>query len=147
MKIAIGCDHGGYLLKKYLVEYLKDKGHRILDVGCFSSDSCDYPEYGRRVAELVSKKTADRGILICKTGIGLCIAANKIKNIRAAACYNVAQAESSRRHNETNVLSLGALFTGKEAARRIVCAWLKAKPEGGRHSRRVRQIMRMENKK
>lgn len=146
MKIAIGSDHGGYRLKQDLIQYLKGKGHSIIDAGCFSPESCDYPEYGRRVAELVGEKSADRGILICKSGIGLGIVANKIRNVRAASCYNISQAKSSRQHNEANVLSLGALYTGKKTARRIVSVWLKTRPAGGRHSRRVRQIARIERR-
>jgi ribose 5-phosphate isomerase B len=146
MRIAIGSDHGGYNLKQDIIRYLKASGHNVLDVGCFCPDSCDYPEYGRLVAELVSRKSADRGILICKSGIGLSIVANKIKGVRAASCYNVSQAKSSREHNEANVLSLGALYTDKNLAKRIVSVWLKAKPAGGRHARRVRQITQIEKK-
>lgn len=146
MKIAIGSDHGGYILKQDLIEYLKKKGHNILDVGCFCPDSCDYPEYGKRVAELVGRKAADRGILICKSGIGLSMVANKIKGVRAASCYNISQAKSSREHNEANVLSLGALYTNRQMAKRIVSVWLKTKPAGGRHSRRIKQISRIERR-
>ncbi|MFH1867935.1 MAG: ribose 5-phosphate isomerase B [Candidatus Omnitrophota bacterium] len=144
MKIAIGGDHGGYALKQEIIGYLKAKGHSIIDAGCFCSDSCDYPEYGKRVAELVGKRSSDRGILICKSGIGLSIVANKVKGVRAASCYNISQAKSSREHNEANVLSLGALYTNKQMSKKIVSAWLKAKPAGGRHSRRVKQISRIE---
>ena len=146
MKIAIGCDHGGYLLKRELIQYIKDKGHNMIDVGCPGADSCDYPKYGYRVAGLVSRKIADRGILICKSGIGHSIVANKVKGVRAALCNSVALARSSRQHNEANVLVLGALYTDTGTAKRIVSAWLKAQPLGGRHGRRVRQIARMETK-
>lgn len=144
MKIAIGCDHGGYQLKNSLIEYLKKKGHSILDVGCFQPKSCDYPEFGYKVAGLVSRKIADRGILICKTGIGHSIVANKVRGVRAALCYSVALARSSRLHNDANVLALGAIQTPLAKARRITSVWLKTKAEGGRHARRVRQIARIE---
>lgn len=146
MKIAIGCDHGGYLLKNRLIEYLKRKGHNILDVGCFHPKSCDYPEFGYRVAKLVSRKIADRGILICKTGIGYSMVANKVKSIRAALCYSVALARSSRLHNNANVLVLAAIYTSQARAKRIASVWLKTKAAGGRHARRVRQIARIERR-
>lgn len=144
MKIAIGSDHGGYCLKEFLIEYLRKKKHNILDAGCYCAEGCDYPEYGFKVAELVSKKKADRGILICKSGIGYSMVANKTKGIRAALCSNSAQAKSSRQHNDANVLVLGALYVNKEAAKKIVSLWLKTKALGGRHSRRVKQIIQAE---
>lgn len=147
MKIAVGCDHGGYLLKNKLIDYLRQKGHNILDVGCFSPKRCDYPEFGYRVARLVSKRVADRGILICKTGIGYSIVANKVRGVRAALCYTVALARSSRAHNNANVLVLAAVYTDQAKAKRITSVWLRTKAEGGRHARRVRQIIRIENRR
>lgn len=146
MKIAIGSDHGGYLLKHDLVDCLKKKGHNVLDVGCFSRDSCDYPQYSFRVAELVSGRIVDRGISICKSGIGNTIVANKVKGVRAALCYNVAQSRSSREHNDANVLVLGAFYTKKNMAKKIVSVWIKTKSLGGRHARRVRQIKDIEKR-
>lgn len=144
MKIAIGSDHGGYLLKNKLIDYLRQKGHNILDAGCFSPESCDYPEFGYRVARLVSRKVADRGILICKTGIGYSIVANKVRGIRAALCNTVALARTSRAHNHANILVLAAVYTDLGLAKRITSVWLKTKQEGGRHARRVQQIVRID---
>jgi ribose 5-phosphate isomerase B len=146
MKIAICSDHGGFLLKQALAEYLKEKGHSILDAGCFSQESCDYPQYSYTVASLVGSRKSDRGIAICKSGIGNSIVANKVKGARAALCFNIAQARSSRQHNDANILVLGALYTNENMAKRIVSAWLKAKFAGGRHVRRLRQIKHIERK-
>jgi len=146
MKIAIGCDHGGFALKNSLAGYLKQKGHSVLDAGCFCLARCDYPEFGYKVASLVAKKSADRGILICKTGIGYSIVANKVKGVRAALCNSVALARSSRTHNDANLLVLGALYTDEKKAKRMVSVWLKTKGAAGRHARRVRQITRLEKR-
>ncbi len=144
MKIAIGSDHGGFKLKESLIPYLKKRGHNVIDAGCFSEDSCDYPKYSREVAILVSKGIVKRGITICKSGIGNSIMANKVKGIRAALCYSMAQVKSSRQHNDANVLSLGALYTPEALAKKMVFAWHKTKALGGRHARRVKQISRFE---
>jgi len=144
MKIAIGSDHGGFSLKEALIVLLKKSNHNVVDVGCFSKESCDYPEYSYRVAELVSKKKADRGIAICKSGIGNSITANKVKGIRAALCYNIKQARSSREHNDANVLVLGAAYTTVPVAKRMLSLWLKTKALGGRHVRRIKQIKNLE---
>jgi ribose 5-phosphate isomerase B len=144
MKIAIGSDHGGFQLKRKVVKLLKSKKHKVMDLGTDSCDSCDYPLIAYEVAGCVAKKKSDRGILICKTGIGNSIAANKVKGIRAALCYNIKAAELSRRHNNSNILVLGALFTDITKAKRIIDVWLNTKFEGGRHLRRVKQIERIE---
>jgi ribose 5-phosphate isomerase B len=146
MKIAIGCDHGGYILKEKLITYLKEKGHNVIDAGCYCSQSCDYSLYALKTAELVSKKIADRGILICKSGIGNTIAANKVKGVRAALCGNVSQARLSRQHNDANILSLGALYVDEKLAKRMLSVWLKAGFLAGRHARRIRQITAYEKK-
>ncbi|MFC1807679.1 ribose 5-phosphate isomerase B [Candidatus Omnitrophota bacterium] len=146
MKVALGSDHGGYKLKSLLIDHLKKKGHSPIDVGCFCSDGCDYPEFGWRVADLVSKKIVAKGILVCKSGIGYSLVANKAKGIRAALCQNITQAKSSREHNDANVLVLGALYVNSSMAKRMVSTWLKTKALGGRHARRVNQIKRMESK-
>ena len=146
MKIAIGSDHGGFKLKNALSLYLREKKHCVIDVGCFSEDSCDYPEYSYAVAVLVAGKKADRGIVICKSGIGNSIVANKVKGVRAALCFNIAQAKSSREHNDANILALGALYVNESNAKKTVSAWLKAKTLGTRHARRVRQIKKIEKK-
>lgn len=144
MRIAIGSDHGGFKLKKGLIGYLKKRGHSVIDAGCFSEESCDYPQYSHEVAVLVSGKKADRGIAICKSGIGNSIVANKVKGIRAALCHSLPQARLSREHNDANVLILAAMYTPPALAKRITSGWLKAKFSGGRHARRVRQITRLE---
>jgi len=144
MKIAIGSDHGGFRLKEALIESLKKSKHSVIDVGCFSKKSCDYPEYSYRVAELVSKKKADKGIAICKSRIGNSMVANKVKGIRAALCYNIKQARSSREHNDANVLVLGAAYTPAPIAKRMLSLWLKTKTLGGRHARRIKQIKTLE---
>jgi ribose 5-phosphate isomerase B len=144
MKIAIGSDHGGFALKERIVKFLKGKKYKMMDFGTDSLESCDYPLIAYDVARAVAAKKADRGILICKTGIGNSIAANKVKGIRAALCYNIKAAELSRRHNDSNVLVLGALFTDAKNTEKIIRVWLKTKFEGGRHQRRVKQIERIE---
>ena len=144
MKIAIGSDHGGFRLKKALIESLKKNKHNVIDVGCFSQESCDYPQYSYRVAELVSKKKVDKGITICKSGIGNSIVANKVKGIRAALCYSMKQTRSSREHNDANVLVLGAAYTPAPLAKRMLSLWLKTKALKGRHARRIKQIKTLE---
>ena len=144
MRIAIGADHGGFKLKQALVKYLKQQKHCIIDVGCFSESSCDYPEYSYAAAELVGKKKADRAIVICKSGIGNSIVANKVKGVRAALCFNLAQARSSREHNDANMLVLGAMYVKESAAEKMASLWLKTKALGGRHARRVKQIKKIE---
>jgi len=146
MKIAIGSDHGGFKLKQDIIADLKSKGHNLIDVGCFSEDPSDYPQYAFKVAELVSNKKVARGIAICKSGIGNSMVANKAKGVRAALCYNIAQAKSSREHNDANVLVLGALYTKKTTAKNTVNTWLKTKTLGGRHQRRIKQIKAIEKK-
>jgi len=144
MKIAIGSDHRGFKLKSALIEFLRKKKHKVEDKGTFSTDSCDYPVYCYRAAVSVSKKKADRAILICKTGIGSAIAANKVKGVRAALVHNIKGAKFSRLHNDANVLVMGADFVDVILAKRIVSVWLSAEFEGGRHLRRVRQIKKIE---
>ena len=146
MKIAIGSDHGGFKLKQALTEYLKQKKHCMVDVGCFSDESCDYPRYAYAAAELVGGGRVDRAIVICKSGIGNSIVANKVKGVRAALCFSMAQAISSREHNDANVLALGSLYVKEGAAKRIVSAWLKTKNLRARHARRVEQIKEIEKK-
>ena len=143
-KIAIGCDHGGFALKVKVLEFLKKMDLDIVDFGAFSEESMDYTDTAYKVALAVSEKKADKGILICKSGIGNSIVANKLKNVRAALCYNLRAAKLSRQHNDANILALGALFTGPAQARKIVKAWLTTPFEGGRHLRRVKKIERIE---
>jgi len=140
MKICIGSDHGGFELKEYIKSFLKQKGYEVLDVGCASNQSVDYPVYGKSAAELVNNGKYPKGILICTTGIGMSMVANKFQNVRAALCHNLDSAKMSRAHNDANLLVLGAKYVSPELAGEILDVWLKCEFEGGRHSRRVSQI-------
>ena len=141
MKISIGCDHGGYLLKEKVVKHLQDKGYDVEDVGCYSLESCDYPVYGKKVAKSVSEGKCDRGIVICTTGIGISITANKLKGVRAALCSDCFSAEATRLHNDANVLALGAGVVGELLALKIVDIFLNTEfSQVERHINRVSQI-------
>ncbi len=144
MKIAIGSDHRGYDVKRRIVSLLGRLGHEVIDMGPQSSESVDYPDYAFAVARSVSGKQVDRGILICGTSIGMCIAANKVQGVRAAPCHDSITAEMSRRHNDANVLCLSADLLGGELLDRMVKIWLETEFEAGRHARRVDKIMRFE---
>lgn len=137
LRIAIGSDHGGYEYKEQIVSHLKEKGYECVDVGTYSTDSCDYPVIARAVTTKIITGEADRGILICGTGIGMSIVANKVKGIRAALCGDTFSARASRAHNNSNVLCLGERVIGINLAMDIVDIWLESKFEGGRHQRRV----------
>lgn len=140
MKIAIGCDHAAYDVKNRLKDYLISSGHSVLDEGTNSSTSVDYPTFGHAVARKVALKKVDKGIVICGSGIGISIAANKIKGIRAALCTSVIHAELSRKHNDANVLALGARLTKYSEIELIVKKWIETSFEGGRHLTRIRMI-------
>ncbi len=144
MKISMGCDHGGYRLKEHIKAYLTAQGHEILDCGCNSLDSCDYPEFGAAAARAVADGSCERGIVICTTGIGISITANKVKGIRCALCSEPLSAEMTRKHNNANVLAMGAGMTGPNMAERIVDTFLSTEFEGGRHQRRVDGIAAVE---
>lgn len=146
MKIAIGSDHGGYELKSALIQFLKEEGHEVLDLGTHSKESCDYPLIGFEVAKAVSESKAERGVLICKTGVGMVIIANKVHGVRAAACYDVEMAKLAREHNDTNVIVLAASYTKSSLAKDILKAWLAANHTEERHARRVKQIKDIEKK-
>jgi len=146
MKIAIGADHGGYELKSGIIDFLKKEDHLVQDLGTHSRDSCDYPVIGFDVAKAVSEGKADRGILICKTGVGMVVIANKLHGIRAAACYDKEIAKSSREHNDCNVIVLAANYTDIKKAKEILKIWLSTEHEGERHVRRVKQIKEIESK-
>ncbi|MEJ2745734.1 MAG: ribose 5-phosphate isomerase B, partial [bacterium] len=137
MRISLGCDHGGYELKEALKKHLLSLGHDVDDLGCDSVESVDYPDHGAAAARAVATGECARGILMCKSGIGMSIVGNKIAGVRAALCLDEDMAESSRRHNDANVLVLSGSRTPPERARRIVDVWLSAPFEGGRHGRRV----------
>lgn len=145
MKIAVGADHAGFPLKEKIKEFLEKKGYEVLDMGTYSTESVHYPNFAEKVARAVQKGEADRGILICGTGIGMSITANKFKGIRAALCTNEYMARMSRRHNDANVLCLGERVLGVELALSIVEAWLEEEFEGGRHEVRVKLIADIEN--
>ena len=145
MKIAMGNDHSAVEMKKEIQRYLEEKGYEVIDFGTNSLESCDYPVYGERVGRAVAAKEADLGILICGTGVGISLAANKVKGIRACVCSEPYSARLSRMHNHTNVLAFGARVIGIELAKMIVDQWLEAKEEGGRHEKRVEMLMEIEN--
>lgn len=145
MKIVIGCDHRGYPLKKDVVDEVKKLGHQIKDFGTFDESPVDYPDYAFAVARAISRGEYDYGILICGTGIGVSIAANKIKGVRAARCQDCFSAKMARQHNNSNILCLGGMVMGPGLAREVVNAYLKAEFEGGRHARRVEKIMALES--
>jgi len=137
MKIALGCDHGGYELKQFIMKTLEKLGYEYEDFGCYSLESCDYPDFGAAAARAVAEGKCDRGIVICTTGIGISIAANKVRGIRCALCSEPLSAEMTRRHNNANMLAMGAGMIGKNMAERIVEVFLSTEFEGGRHERRV----------
>ncbi|EJZ6928965.1 ribose 5-phosphate isomerase B [Listeria monocytogenes] len=145
MKIAIGNDHVGIELKPVIVAYLQDLGHEVDDFGAFSNERTDYPEYGKKVAESVAAGKSVLGILICGSGVGISIAANKVNGIRAVVCSEPYSAKLSREHNNTNILAFGSRVVGAELAKMIVQNWLDAEFEGGRHAKRVEMIARIED--
>ncbi|WP_028842391.1 ribose 5-phosphate isomerase B [Thermodesulfovibrio yellowstonii] len=146
MKIAIGSDHAGFELKELISQIVEDTGHEIIDMGTGSSCSVDYPDYAEAVAQAVSDGKAERGILICGTGIGMSIVANKFKNVRAALCNDLFTAKMSRLHNDANILCMGARVIGKGLAIEIVKTWLSTPFEAERHLKRVEKINIIERK-
>lgn len=144
MKIGIGNDHAAVEMKKEITEFLTEKGYEVVNFGTDSCESCDYPEYGQKVAEAVASKDVDLGILICGTGVGISLAANKVKGIRAVVCSEPCTAKLSREHNNTNILAFGARIIGSEVAKTIVETWLNAEFAGGRHQKRVDMLMDIE---
>jgi ribose 5-phosphate isomerase B len=145
MKIAVGSDHRGFEVKRRVVALLQQLGHEVDDVGTTGKESVDYPDFAFQVGMAVSEGRAERGILICGSGIGMCIAANKVKGVRAAPCHDSITAEMSRRHNDSNVLCLSADLLGEELIDRMVRIWLETPFEGGRHARRVDKISHFES--
>jgi len=144
MKIAIGCDHVGIILKPAIIEHLTQRGITVIDKGAHSDTRTDYPIYGKAVAEAVASGVADLGILICGSGIGISITANKVNGIRAVVCSEPYSAKLSRSHNNTNVLAFGSRVIGSELAKMIVDAWLDSRFEGERHQKRVEMIADVE---
>ena len=142
MRLTVGCDHAGLKLKKVVVDHLRKRGHDVVDVGAHDEESVDYPDYAHRVAETVVSGAADRGLLVCGTGHGMAITANKHPGIRAACVLDTFSARAVVQHNDSNVLCLGQRTTGDGLAIELVDAWLGATFEGGRHARRVGKIER-----
>jgi len=143
--IAIGSDHGGYDLKNVLIEHLKSQGIEVKDFGCFSKESVDYPDYAKAVALAVASGDYEKGIVLCSTGIGVSITANKVKGIRCALVHDLLSARLTREHNDSNVLAMGGFIVAPEMAKKITDTWLAAKFQGGRHARRVDKINAMDN--
>ena len=146
MRIALGSDHGGLELKNTIIKHLEDKGFELKDFGTYTTDSCDYPDYALKVAEEVAQKNYDFGILICGTGIGISISANKVPGIRAALCSDTFSAHATREHNNANILAMGERVVGKGLALDIVDAFLNAEFQGGRHVGRINKISEIEKK-
>lgn len=142
--IVIGADHGGYELKEELKPLLEEMGFKVIDVGTLSKDSVHYPSFAARAARLISEGKAERGILICGTGIGMSIVANRFPGVRAALCHDLYTAIMSRRHNDANCLALGGRVLGKELAKEIVRVWLQTPFDGGRHKERLFMIEELE---
>ena len=140
MIISIGCDHAGFEAKEMIVEFLKELKYKVLDLGTYSLDSVDYPVFGLKVGESIKNKESDRGIVVCGSGIGISIAANKVKGVRAALCTSIEHAILSRQHNDANVLAIGARLTENNLIKQIVENWLNASFEGGRHQDRINLI-------
>ncbi len=143
--IALGADHGGFCLKEAIIEYLKKNGIEYKDYGCYSEESVDYAVYAKKVADAVASGEAEKGILCCGTGIGISIAANKVKGIRAAVVTNEFCAEMTRRHNDANILAMGGRVISPETAVKLTDIFLNTEFEGGRHERRIEQISKIEN--
>ena len=145
MRIAVGSDHRGFAIRSKVIELLQRLGHEVEDVGTFTPDAVDYPDIASLVAPKVSRGEVDRGILVCGTGLGMCIAANKFSGVRAAPCHDDLTAEMSRRHNDTNILCLSADLLGERLIDRMIELWLSTSFEGGRHARRVAKITELEH--
>ena len=142
--IALACDHGAYALKEKVKAHLSERGHQVMDFGTNSMDSCDYPDFARLAAQAVADGRCERGIVLCTTGIGVSIVANKVWGIRCALCTDPLMAEMTRRHNDANMLALGAGITGDLLSLHIVDTWLDTDYDGGRHQRRVDKITALE---
>ncbi len=146
MQISIGCDHAGFELKKKVKQFLQEADHQVHDEGAFNDEATDYPDFAASVAQTVSEGRSERGILICGTGIGMSITANKLARVRAALCHSVETARLSRQHNDSNVLAIGARVLETDLALAIVAEWLKTDFDGGRHQERLEKIKLLEDK-
>lgn len=147
MRIAIGCDHRGLNLKKHTIDLLSELGHEYEDFGCYDTSSVDYPDIGGKVAQAVAEGRVDHGILVCSTGIGMSIVANKVRGVRAALCHDTFSAQRSRAHNDANVLCLGEWVVGEGLAKEIIKAYLAAEFEWGRHAQRLEKVRSLEEGK
>ena len=145
MKISMGCDHGGLELKETIKAHLLERGFEVEDFGTYSKDSCDYPDFARPAAEAVASGACERGILVCTTGIGVSITANKVKGVRCALLSDLMSAKMTRQHNDTNMMALGQGVVGPMLALQIVDVWLDTAYEGGRHQRRIDKMMAIED--
>lgn len=146
MKLAIGSDHAGYEMKEEIKKYLEEKGYEVKDYGTNSTESCDYPEFGEKVGRAVASGECEEGVLVCGTGIGISLAANKVKGIRAAVCSEPVSARLAKQHNNANIIAFGARIVGMEEVKGIVDAFLSAEFLGGRHEKRVNMISDIENR-
>lgn len=146
MKIAMASDHGGYRLKEVLKKNLLEQGYEVEDFGCYSEESCDYPDYAYPAAKAVADGKCEKGVLVCGTGIGVSICANKVHGVRCALTHDVFSAKATRQHNDTNMIAMGARVIGEGLALEVLNAWLGASYEGGRHDARIKKMMDIENK-
>lgn len=144
MKIAVACDHGGFRLKNVLIKEIERLGYEVVDFGTYSEDSCDYPDYAKKAAYAVSKGECEKGVVICGTGIGVSITANKVNGIRCALVHDVFSAKATRAHNDTNMIAMGQRVIGEGLALEILNAWLNTEYEGGRHDQRIKKLMAIE---
>ena len=144
MNISLACDHGAYDLKVAIRAHLEAKGHNVLDYGCHDKNSCDYPDFAAPAAQAVADGRCQRGIVLCTTGIGMSISANKVKGIRCALLSDLMSARLTRQHNDTNMMAMGAGVVGEKLALEIVDTWLDTEYEGGRHQRRIDKMMALE---
>ena len=144
MRIAIGCDHGAYLLKNKVADHLRKAGYEVVDFGTNGPESCDYPDFAAAAARAVASGECEKGIVLCTTGIGVSITANKVKGIRCALCGDVLSAELTRQHNDSNMLAMGGRIIGVETAKAITKSWLETEFTGGRHQRRIDKISEYE---
>ncbi len=144
MKIAVACDHGGLQLKNALIKNMESQGYEVVDFGTYTTDSCDYPDYASKAAKAVASGECDKGVVVCGTGIGVSIVANKVKGIRCALVHDVFSAKATRQHNDTNMIAMGQRVIGEGLAIEILNAWLHTDYEGGRHDLRIQKMMALE---
>lgn len=144
MKIAVACDHGGLQLKNALIKNMEGQGYEVVDFGTYTTDSCDYPDYASKAAKAVASGECDKGVVVCGTGIGVSIVANKVKGIRCALVHDVFSAKATRQHNDTNMIAMGQRVIGEGLAIEILNAWLHTDYEGGRHDLRIQKMMALE---